>query len=208
MFNWFKNKIELKNEDCIMTTMQDKKSFKIGSEIIVPDNFECLIYHKNKLFNTLNSGKYKLDKSTFSTLIDNQQTLKSKTKYIKFISHYVCMSKQELSFKFKKQKFTITFHIDNSSKFAELMLLYTYKVDNNYVYTYLVDIFKETLVYYQGKYAKITPNALCNYGISIDNLSPSGEKNSIFNNKSFQSIDSTQTKNIDEKTDTKQTKQS
>lgn len=182
MFNLFKKKIELKNEKCIMSTFNNKKSFKIGSEIIVPDNFECLIYHKGKLYNTLTSGKYKLDKSTLPTLIDSQQGNKVKNKYIKFISHYISISKHELVVKFKKQKFAINFHVDNSSKFAELMLLYTYKVDNDYATSYLVDIFKELLIFHKSNYKSISTNSLSDYGIMIDSCVPINEKNSIFQN--------------------------
>lgn len=184
MFNLFKKKIELKNEKCIMSTVNNKKSFKIGSEIIVPDNFECLIYHKGKLYNTLTCGKHKLDKSTFATLIDTQQTAKFKNKYIKFISHYISISKQELVIKFKRQKFAINFHVDNSPKFAELMLLYTYKVDNDYAVSYLLDIFKELLIFHKGNYKSISNNSLTKYGIMIDSFLPISGKSSIFQNSS------------------------
>ncbi|MBQ7880650.1 MAG: hypothetical protein IJ358_02265 [Clostridia bacterium] len=179
MFNWFKKKIELKNEKSVMSSIDYKKGIKIGSEIVVPSNFECLVYNKGKHFITLSSGKHKIDKTTFSSLMANQEAKKS-SKYINFVAHYISLSNQKLEIRFKKKKFIVEFCIDNSVNFAQYLLLYTYKVDSDYTYCILVDTFKELLLYHKGDYSKISANTLSNYGIKILNFAPSDKKCSIF----------------------------
>ncbi|MBO5910532.1 MAG: hypothetical protein J6Q15_03385, partial [Clostridia bacterium] len=95
MFNWFKSKVELKKETSIMSSFYTKKGLKLGSEISVPNNFQCLIFHNDKCYNTLESGKYKMDKKTFNDLIERQQRRKS-NKYIKCVCHYVNLSPQKI----------------------------------------------------------------------------------------------------------------
>ena len=44
MFNFFKSKVELKKETSIVSSYHSKKGLKLGSEIIVPPNFELLVF--------------------------------------------------------------------------------------------------------------------------------------------------------------------
>lgn len=185
MFNWFKRKVELKDNKSIMSSVDNKKGLKIGSEISVPNNFECIIYSKNKFVTSLKNGKYKVDGTTFPSLINSQRNKRSKLKSIKFVAHYVSCSEHKIDIKIKKQKFTITFHIEDKIKFVELMLLYAYKVDNNYTVDYLSEVFYELLRHYNFDYKKVDLLHLKKYGIVITNISPSGNKSSIFNNEPF-----------------------
>ena len=146
MFNWFKSKVELKKHTDIMSSTHIKKGLKIGSDIIVGNNFECLVFYKGKCFNTLTEGKYKLDKKTFPELINAQQKFKFKTKYIKMVCHYINLLNQKLQLKFKKQQFEVDFNINDSFKFACLMLLHSYKVDNDYTLNMLNSMFYELLM--------------------------------------------------------------
>ena len=191
MFNWFKSKVELKNEKWIMSSIDNKNGLKMGSEIVVPDNFQCLIYHKGKCFSSLTGGKYKLEKSTFEHLIKVQQKNKSKIKRVKFVSHFISLSNQQLEFKYKGTKYLVNFIINNTASFANLMLLYSYKVDNSYVINYLAEIFEELLIYCNKEHNKITADALKEYGISIISFSASNDKVSIFSLNSTAKIANT-----------------
>ncbi|MFQ6723898.1 MAG: hypothetical protein ACLRFE_01005 [Clostridia bacterium] len=180
MFNWFKSKIELKKDTSIMSSTHQKKGVKLDSEIIVPNNFEALIFYHGKLFYTLTSGKHKINNQSFEKLINIQKKHKSKFKYVKFVCHYVNLSIQEFNIKYKKQKYTIKFRIDNSIKFSELILLHTYKVDNNYVIQMLNDMFIELLIYLKADLQQISENSLIEYGIKIDTFTQTSKTNSIF----------------------------
>ncbi len=210
MFNWFKSKVELKKCSDIMSSSHIKKGLKIGSEIIVPNNFECLIFHKGKCFNSLTDGKYTMDNKTFAELINVQQKLKFKTKYIKLVCHYINLGNQKLVVKFKKQQFEIDFNINNSSKFASLILLHTFKVDNDYVLCMLKNVFHELVAYVKGDYKKITNSSLKDYGIVINNFSPLNNKTSILGStkKTIQStFDKTQCDHEQQKTEVEVLKQ-
>lgn len=183
MFNWFKSKIELKNEDSIMSSFYNAKGVKFGSEITIPQNFEGLIFNNGKHYMSLSSGKYKVDKDTFADLIKDQQKQKSKLKHIKFVCHYITTCKKQMEISFKKSKFLVDFHINNAIDFANFLLLYNYKVDNDYVYHTLYDMFIELLLFRLGDYNKIEKDDLKTYGITINSFSPLNKKVSIFSNK-------------------------
>ena len=131
----------------------------------------------------MTSGKHKLEKSTFEKLIKFQQKNKSKIKRVRFVAHFISASNQQLEFKHKGTKYTVDFKIDNAIKFAELMLLYSYKVDNSYVVNYLVEIFEELLVNCNKNTNQIKPDSLKEYGLSIISFSGNNSKVYIFNNK-------------------------
>lgn len=181
MFNWFKTKVELKNNKSIMSSFHNRKGIKLGSEIIIPQDFEGLIFYKEKHYNTLSCGKYKMDKSTFPEIIEKQQKAKSKLKYVKCVCHYISISSQKIEIRYKKQNFTIEFKISNPLSFTNLALLYTYKVDDDYIFTTLYDVFKELLIYVKGDYKQIKSSSLEKFGISIISFLPSNQKLSIFN---------------------------
>ena len=63
------------------------------------------------------------------------------------------------------------------------MLLYTFKVDNDYTLNNLSDLFYELIKYLKGDYKAIQNNHLEKYGIYIDNFLPENTKNSIFDKK-------------------------
>ncbi|MBQ7798411.1 MAG: hypothetical protein IJ371_04740 [Clostridia bacterium] len=193
MFNWFRSKVELKNNNSIMTSFHNRGGIKIGNEIVVPQNFECLIYKNGKHYNTLPCGKYKMDKKTFIDLIEHQQKLKANIKHIKCVCHYVNISAQKLEIRVKKQSFVVDFNIDDSVKFATLLLLYNYKVDNDYTIDTLNGVFVELLLYHKMNYNQIKSNALSQYGIVINSFLPINRKVSIFNKSTSdtQSKDST-----------------
>ncbi len=179
MFNWFKSKVELKNEKCIMSSADYKRGLKIGSEIIVPDNFECLIYNKGKLFNTLSTGKHVIEKYTFDKLIQRQQKNRSKIKRVGFVAHFVSLSTQQIEFTYKKSKYIVSFTVSDATQFADLMLLYAYKVDNHYVYSYLAEIFEELLIDCGCNEAQIAEDVLKDYGITIESFKSNTAKVSI-----------------------------
>jgi len=182
MFNWFKSRIELKNENNIMSSICNKKGLKLGSEISVPSNFECLIYNNCKFYFSLASGKHKATNDLFNQLLTRQQKNKHKTKYIKCVCHYINKSTQSIKIRFKKQKYNVTFNITDLNKFAELMLLYTYKVDNDYVQTSLFEMFCELLQWHCGDYRQINQTSLKDYGLTIESFTPisDSKKSSIF----------------------------
>lgn len=182
MFNWFKRKIELKNENNIMSSVCNKKGLKLGSEISVPSNFECLIYNNCKFYFSLASGKHKVTNDSFNQLLTRQQKNKHKTKYIKCVCHYINKSTQSIKIRFKKQKYNVTFTITDLNKFAELMLLYAYKVDNDYVQTSLFEMFCELLQWHCGDYKQIKQTSLQDYGLTIESFTPinDSKKSSIF----------------------------
>ena len=184
MFNWFKSKVELKKDSSIMTSSDHKKGLKLGSEIIVPSNFELLVFHKGKHYETLASGKYKVDKQLFPKLIKKQQSNNAKIKHVKCVLHYVNQSAQSMKIKFKKQTYVVEFKVSNSIDFALLMLLYTYKIDNEYALNTLNDILCELLLHHKGDYKQVLPTSLTNYGIEIISFSPINSKSSIFNENS------------------------
>ena len=185
MFNLFKKKIELKKDTDIMSSVNYTNGLKLGSEIIIPENFECLIFNKGKCYHTLNSGKYKVEQKILPDLISSQQKLKIKLKYVRCVCHYINKSNQKLEIKFKKQPFEISFAIKNSIKFAELILLYSYKVDNEYVLNTLADVFFELLSYNKGNYQQINSTNLEDYGIIINSFTPLTKSNSIFKSKTL-----------------------
>lgn len=200
MFSWFKSKVELKNEKWIMSSVDNKHGLKFGSEIVVPDNFECLIYYKGKYFSSLSSGKHKLEKTTFEHLVKSQQKNKSKIKRVSFISHFVSLLNQQVEFKYKNTKYIVNFCITDTIKFADLMLLYSYKVDNSYTYSYLAEIFTELLIHNNKNHTKINSDALKEFGISITSFAPNNSKVSIFsvesptNKPQSQNIDTSETR--------------
>lgn len=180
MFNWFRKKIELKNDKSIMASVYQKGGVKIGSEIIVPGNYECLIYHNSKYYTTLTCGTHKVDTIILPKLIEKQLKRNAKLKRVKFVSHYICTSNQQVELKLKKEKYLIEFCVTSTYNFAELMLLYTYKVDDSYVYPYLQDLFAELIKSVHGDYKQITDTKLLTYGIKIINILPSSQKTSTF----------------------------
>lgn len=179
MFNWFKNKVELKNENSIMTSSYIKRGVKIGSEIIVPNNFKCLIFNNGKYYFSLDSGKHKISTDKFKHLISAQHKTKRK-KYAKMVCHYINLSSQSLVVKFKKQKFNVQFCITDTIKFANLMLLYAFKVDNDYTINTLNDVFVEGLLWINGDYNKINAEFFNDYGLTINSFQPENKKQSIF----------------------------
>ena len=180
MFNWFKNKVELKNDNSIMSSFYNKRGLKLGSELIVPTNFKALIYYNEKLYYTLNAGKHKVDISNMANLINAHKTRK-KVKNVKLVCHYINTSPQTLELNVKKQKYLVNFCIDNIEKFAEFMLLYSYKVDNDYVFCNLHDMFCELLAHNNGNCNNINKTSLINYGIIIESFANANQKASIFN---------------------------
>ena len=187
MFNWFKKKIELKNENSIMSSVCERRGTKLGSEVAVPNNFECLIYCKNKYYQTLSQGKYKIEKSLLPKLFANNK--KKSSKRIKIVLHYVNKSNHKLEIIVKKIKYEIGFIIDDCIKFCTLMLLYNYKVDNDYVKSYLREIFEELIKSYHCNIGEIPQTALFDYGIKIIDLS-NNKKSSIFDNSVNKTSDS------------------
>lgn len=188
MFNWFKKKIELKNENCIMSSVCERRGTKLGSEVVVPNDFECLIYCKNKYYQTLSPGKYKIEKSLFPKLFTNNK--KKTSKRIKIVLHYVNKSNHKLEIIVKKIKYEIDFVIEDCIKFCTLMLLYNYKVDNDYVKSYLSEIFEELIKANHYNIGEIPQTALFDYGIKIIDLSNNNKKSSIFNSSANKTGDS------------------
>ena len=75
MFSWFKRKVELKNENSIMASTYISSGVKVGSEIIVPSNFKCLIYNNGDYYYGLERGKHKVSNDKFFTGTHHQRYL-------------------------------------------------------------------------------------------------------------------------------------
>ena len=183
MFNWFKRKVELKNENSIMASTYISSGVKVGSEIIVPSNFKCLIYNNGDYYFGLESGKHKVSNDKFERLILEQSKTKRK-KYVKMVCHYVNLAPQTIVIKYKKQKYAVNFNISDTIDFANLLLLYTFKVDENYTLNTVTDIFVEGLAWVKGDYSKIDTEFFKAYGITINSFKPENKKDSIFASKS------------------------
>ena len=177
MFKLFKNKIELKNTRALMSSEVYQKGVKIGTEIIVPKSFKCLIYNNNKYFLTLPEGNHTVTNDNFGNIITSQSYKGKKAKRVRMIAHFVNISNQKLEIKLGNRNYLIEFCVNNPLQFAELMLLYTYKVDNVYCYSYLNEIFKDLLLYHNKNTSNINNNALEQYGINIVCLSSNNKSN-------------------------------
>lgn len=182
MFNWFKGKVELKNEQSIMSSTYVKNGLKIGSEIIVPSNFKCLIFNNGKYYFGLESGKHKVSNDKFESLIIDQSKTKRK-KHVKMVCHYINLSPQTITIRYKKQNYVVKFNITDSINFANLLLLYAFKVDNDYTVCTLNDVFTEGLLWLNGDYNKIESNFFEDYGITISSFKPENQKDSIFSSR-------------------------
>ena len=187
MFNWFKSKIELKDKGNIASSFHVAKGIKIGSEIMVPDNFECLIFYNEKYYFSLKNGKNKVDNNSFSPLI-HKQNKKGKLKNIKCVVHYVSKLEHNLKFKAKKKIFSVNFKISDSKKFLSLLLLYNFKINNEYTNAVLLDVFKELLSFNNYNSTQITPESLQTFGIQIINFCEQTSKKSIFKNTNQSTI--------------------
>ncbi len=182
MFGWlFKKKIEVKNDKDLMSSVYQSKGFKIGTEIIVPEQFEALIYYKGKMCASLSAGKYTLDSSCINKLISKIK--KPKIKYIKCVLHYISKAPQTLQITIKKVKYAVNFSIDDSHKFAELILLYTFKANKDYVLEYVSEIFEEAIKSSHFDLNKIP--SLETYGIKIIKIT-NIQKNNFTNFESKQ----------------------
>ena len=182
MFNWFKKKVEIKNEQSIMSSTYVKRGIKIGSEIIVPSNFKCLVFNNGKYYFGLESGKHKISNDKFEPLILAQSKTKRK-KYVKMVCHYINLSPQTITIKYKKQNYVVKFNISDSIDFANLMLLYTFKVDGDYAINTMCDILTEGLAWLNGDYTKFDAEFFKDYGITISSFKPENQKDSIFDSR-------------------------
>ena len=191
MFNWFRKKIELKNNNAIANSIDYKHGIKLGSEISVPCEFECLIFSKGKYFTTLKDGKYKIDDKVLPKLIKAQQKNAKKPKAVKLVAHYISTRNHELQIIAKKQKYKIDFCIKSNLKFTELILTFNYKIDDTYVLNYLQEIFHELLLFNKFNCDKITNTALESYGIYINEFKPLNTKKSMFSSKNNAVIEET-----------------
>lgn len=182
MFNWFKKKVEIKNEQSIMSSTYVKRGIKIGSSIVVPSNFKCLIFNNGKFYFGLESGSHKISNDKFDSLIVDQSKTKRK-KHVKMVCHYINLSPQSITIKYKKQNYVVKFNISDTLNFSNLMLLYTFKVDSDYTLNTLSDIFVEGLAWLNGDYSKINTDFFENYGITISSFKPENQKDLIFGDK-------------------------
>lgn len=179
MFNLFKKKIELKTTKSIMDSIHEKSGVKIGTKIQIPKNYECLIYHNSKYYATLLEGEYEITQSLLPELF-KKQNKNLKKKRIKFIAHYINISPQKIEIKIKKNKYIINFIIMNSQNFAEFILLYTYKTDQQYSYYSLKSVFEECLKSFSIDNVDNINKHLNKLGIKILNIN--SNTSSIFNN--------------------------
>lgn len=180
MFNIFKKKIGLKSNNDLINSVDYKHGIKLGSEICVPNNFQCFIFSKGRLYATLGEGKHTIDKDLLPKLISTQQKKLKKIKKIKLIAHFISSSNHQLQIKAKKQKYDVNFCIKDTLKFLDLILTFCYKANNISTLNYLGEIFVELLAYNKFDYTTIQSSALDKYGIHINSFKPIGTKNSIF----------------------------
>lgn len=178
MFNWFKNKIELKDTKCIISSISLKNGVKSGSEILVPDKFDCLIYTKNRYAYSLSSGKYKMEETHYPKLVGKS---KPRHKKIKFIAYYVSSETQHITIRHKKTLYDVLFKICDKLLFTEFLLIHNYKITNAYAINYLAEVFYEVLAYNKFNYTNIS-SPLAKYGIEIIKFDIQNKKSSIFNN--------------------------
>ncbi len=187
MFNLFKKKVALKSSNVLINSIDYKHGIKLGSQISVPSNFECLIFSKGKFYTTLSEGKYIIDKDLLPQLVKRQQKQSKKIKKVKLIAHFVSNSNHQVQIKAKKQKYEVSFCIKDKLKFLDLLLTFTYKINDLYAINYLGEIFVELLTYNKFAHKAIQSSALDSHGICINSFNPMGTKNSIFTSKEFES---------------------
>lgn len=180
MFNLFKKKVELKNTNTLMNSITTGKGLKINSEITVPTNFECLIYYNSKHYITLSSGKHTVNANLLPHLCEKQAKHISKSKRIKFIAHFINLSKQKLKIIIKKKQCLVEFKVINSLKFAEWILLYNYRTDNNYTSVCINDLFREILI--RTSVIEQVNRIINKFGIAVTQLEYEHIKSSFMEN--------------------------
>lgn len=142
MFNIFKKKIELKNTHSLMESIFYHNGVKVDSEIIVPPNYKCLIYHNSKHYLTLDSGKHILTSSLAPNLFEKQTKNIKRHKSIRAVFHYIYLNEYEVKTTIKKKQYSFTIVITDIDKFAEFILLYNYKTDHTYTVSCIKDLFE------------------------------------------------------------------
>lgn len=155
------------------------KNIKLGTSLIVPENFRAYLVYKDKIWNEFSSGKYILNNTSISELIEYQsttKTFKSKSKKriradIYFIdkSEYVFQYRHNVRRYKYKNKFVskmkidviISYYIENQTNFLLACL-------NNYSYLKnsdadksVYDWFKEDIIYLLKK--NTLPDQSCDF---------------------------------------------
>lgn len=147
MFNLFKKKaIQSKDSSSFVESIINAQGAKLGTEINVSENYECLIYHNSKFYARLLSGKYKVETFLFPTLSQKQEKYIKSHKRIKFIAHFFSTKPHHLDVKIKNKIYGAEIQLKDCCKFAEFILLYKYRIDEKYALKYLAEIISELLL--------------------------------------------------------------
>lgn len=170
MFNLFKQKIDIKPNIRLMYSVQNK-SFKVGGEIIVPENFVCLIYHNSKFYTSLDAGTHVVENSLCPKLF-NKQLFKSKgkNKRISLICHYINLTPKPLKFKYKHKEFCIDYELISFKDFAEFILLYSYKTDDAYTEECLRDFALSNIRILNNSNLEILNNIFSKIGLKLNSV--------------------------------------
>lgn len=169
MFNIFKQKIDVKPNIRLMYSVQNK-SFKVGGEIIVPENFVCLIYHNSKFYTSLEAETYTVEKSLCPKLFKKQFKAKGKNKRISLICHYINLSPKSIKFKHKHKEFCINYELTSFKDFAEFILLYSYKTDDVYTEECLRDFALSNIRILNNSNLEILNNIFCKIGLKLNSV--------------------------------------
>lgn len=169
MFSFLKQKIEIKPNIRLMHSIQNK-SFKVGGEIIVPDNFVCLIFHNSKFYTELEAGSHVVERELCPKLFKKQFKAKGKNKRIALICHYINLTPKSLCFKHRHKEIFIDYELTSFKDFAEFILLYTYKTDDCYTEECLRDFVLSNIKILSNSNLEILNSIFSRIGIKLNNV--------------------------------------
>lgn len=196
MFNLFKQKIDIKPSIGLMHSVQNK-NFKVGGEIVVPENFVCLIYHHSKFYTCLDEGTHTVERDLCPKLFKKQFKSKGKNKRISLVCHYINVTPKPLKFKHKHEEISIEYELVSVRDFAEFVLLYCYKTDDGYTEECLRDFALSYIKLLSNSNLEILNNEFGKIGIKIKNIAKTGDTKKSSNELDLLSVERETSADID-----------
>ena len=140
MFNLFKKKIELKNCSALMESVPCNDGIKVNTEINVPINYKCMLYYHSKCYLILDAGKYNINSALAQKLFEKQEKYVKQNKRVKVIFHYICLGEKDICVNIMKKSYIFKIMLTNIERFADFILLYNYKTDEEYTNACIKDL--------------------------------------------------------------------
>lgn len=171
--NKFSYKISQAQENCLVIMLTPNKEIKLNSKIIVPENFNAIVFTKEKLLDIIPSGEYELNALTIlktckANKLDKPTKKGYKTKFsadFYFVNLNIC--KISNKFKIKKLKnsidFELQFKIINSKKFLKFLIDEKVVFDDKFASHYLNFSVSKLIYYYFLDNSIVTKEKILNY---------------------------------------------